>query len=61
MYHCTNDRYSNTHEPFDSVEDFQAMCMALFDEEADLYEDGGDYYDRHDGALTLTPVAEAGR
>lgn len=54
---CVNDRYSNTHQPFDSVEDFQAMCEAVHGEPVPMYEDGGDYYHADTGVRVLTPVA----
>ena len=30
MYICTNDRYCNSNETFESVEDFRAMCEQVF-------------------------------
>ena len=33
---CTNDRYTPTRDTFASVEEFQAMCLAMSGERADL-------------------------
>ncbi len=56
MYLCTNDRYTAITEPFVDLEDFQAMCVACFGQEADLHPVGDDYYDET-GMLVLERVS----
>ena len=63
MYRCTNDLYTRDTDTFETVEDFQAMCLACFDERAslrasgdDFVQDGGDY----DGQIVLERVGGEG-
>lgn len=57
IYTCTNDRYSNDSDQFDSIEDFQAMCEGCFGQRADL-TDHGDTVTDETGAVVLRRVAD---
>ena len=39
-YTCTNDRYCPDAATFDSIEEFQEMCLACFGERAQLTDHG---------------------
>jgi hypothetical protein len=58
-YRCRSDAYDQTGEPFDSVDDFLAMCREVFGEAPTLREQNdGCWYDEHDGERVLEPVPE---
>jgi hypothetical protein len=51
-FRCINDRYdADGSTLYESVEDFQAMCVASFGAPADLREDGGVWRDETGAAV----------
>jgi hypothetical protein len=56
-YTCTNDRYSNDSDTYESIEEFQAMCLACHGERAQL-TDNGDTVTDETGAVVLRRVAD---
>jgi|APGre2960657404_1045060.scaffolds.fasta_scaffold291367_1 hypothetical protein len=57
MFTCTNDSYCPTADTFESVEDFQAMCEAVFGRRVVLTpRNGGDEWLDESGAVVLQRV-----
>lgn len=56
-YHCVSDYYDNDSTTvYDGIEDFQAMCAAVFGEHVKLHQVGDEW---HDGrGPVLVPVNE---
>jgi hypothetical protein len=51
-YNCVSDRYDQCPTDTYTLDEFQAMCLELFGEEADLRADGDNYRDET-GAIVL--------
>ena len=55
MYLCIDDSYDPTGSTYDSLEDFQAMCIACFGEAPELRETPEGYTDEA-GRLVLQVI-----
>lgn len=56
-YLCISDRFCAQPETFSSLDEFQAMCMSVFGEPADLTPNGADYVDEN-GSTVIVVVED---
>jgi hypothetical protein len=59
LYRCVSDRYDPGHNPsLYTLDDFDAMCFALFEETADLHAVGDDWHDNRGPVLRRVRITD---